>query len=213
MSGAGAALGALTLGGLGATTAAADDETLALGEDVTYSEMNRSKAGEVINGLSIGTGSSTGNRTTKMGRADVSALTGLGNARYWAEVGRRFRTEGDQSQSAVVSANGDVAGSLRGFVGSAAQGIIHLKVVNVSRGTSTQDVIYRAGGQAIGTRTVDDEYSGSITAQLEPNENYIVWLRMTARIDLLDESVSVLPRSNFFTDGQGMFVDEISVRF
>lgn len=216
LKGAGATVGGLTLGSVGASPAAASHQTLTIGEDTTYTELNRSKADEVIQGaIVLDRGASTANRTGKYIRTDARALTGIGTARYWGEVGRRFFAEGDSAQLAEIKVQGHIKGYLRAIANSGAQGILHLKIVDFTEGTTVQDSIFRAGGNNIVDRTIDQNFSGSITTQLQPGHNYTVWVRLTSRIDTLTDDLNVLPRADFFSDSTNRraVVDEISVRF
>lgn len=208
---AGLAAGGLAVGGLGATPAAANDVTL--GENETFTQMNRESSGDNRNGIVLRRGFSNANADRNLMEADVDALTGVGDARFWAETGRRFSVSGDGSQQANISFRGSYTARLRALAGAGAEIAITCRLNDLTEGDAVRSGITRVGGQEIGRRTINIDYSGSLNESLTGGHNYVAWVRATARIDTLTENITVLPRADMATQDREATVRDIRVRF
>lgn len=216
LKGTGATAGGVALATLASQSVAANHLTTPIGEDVTFTDMNRDRRGrEVDDTLVIYRGGSRAEPDHDQAWARAEADEGIGTARYYAAVGRKFIPEGDDPQEAVVGLRGSINGYLEGALEGGAQVVVILSLVDFTEQTTERGRprirLERSG--VLGNEHVDSPVRTSLETTLRPDHEYIAWANLHARVDLGLSDPGTTVQSDFGADHDGLEVDEINLTF
>lgn len=209
--------GGIVLGGIGAlsTGALASHLDITLGENVTFQEMNREDRGEVVDeNVVLQDGGSTTYLGSNRAVATVEGETGIGNATFWADIGRKFIPQGDSPQDARLTTVGRVAGVLDGVdvLDQTVQGRIGFRLNDYTARSVERSTAFWVGrDNPVEPEHFDEFFRGELETTLEPDHQYIAWLRMVAR---MDSDVDVADaKSDWGADQGGAQVGDITIHF
>lgn len=184
-------------------------DTVQIGDNRTFSEMNRERSGQNVGNDITVDGESETFLDADRGVAITEVESGTGTARYWSAVGRSFTTEGDNAQEADILAEGTVGGLLEAESGSTAVGIINLNLVDLTDGENTRSGAFRT--RTSREQSIDSSFDGIITAALEPSHSYILWVQLHARVNV--DTDGATPHSDLGPDQDGVIVDSVTIDF
>lgn len=208
--------------GAGATTALSKPAAarsvipVALGESTTFTEYDWEMTSTRSDGIVLDRNEGNVDLSENRLQADVRAVTGVGKAVRNVLLGVRINARGDEPQIAHVSTDGHLTGRLRSVAGTSASAHGRILVVKVSEGNRRREsyFIERSASGGLTTKDVDNHlFGGGVHVEMQPGNNYQVWVGLSARINSSTSQLGLLPRSDFSTNDGGMFVDEISVTF
>lgn len=216
LKGTGTAVGGAALASIASQSVAADHNSIAMGEDVTFTDMNRERTGrEIDDTLLLYRGGSRAESDHNQAWANAEADAGVGTARYFGAVGRRFIPDGDESQEAVVSLRGSIDGYLEGALLGGATVVVILNLVDYTERTNVlapgRVRIERTG--IAGSEHINTQVQTSLETTLQPDHRYTAWAELHARVDLGLEDPGVTVRSDFGGDHEGIEVDDIKITF
>lgn len=216
LKGTGATAGGVALTALASQSVAAGHLAITMGEDVTFTNMNRDRTGRKIDDtLLIYRGGSRAEPDHDQAWARAEADAGIGTARYFGSVGRKFIPEGDGPQEAVVGLRGSINGYLEGALEGGAQVVVILSLVDFTEQTTVRGRprirLERSG--VLGNEHIDSPVRTSLETTLRPDHKYIAWANLHARVDLGLEDPGTTVRSDFGADHDGLEVDEINITF
>lgn len=213
----GTVAGGLVLGGVGAssTSALASHLDISLGENVTFEEMNREDRGAVVDeDIVLQEGGSTTYLGSNRAVAVVEGESGVGNATFWADIGRKFIPRGDEPQEARLSTIGRVTGVLDGIdiLDTTVQGKIGFRINDFTARSVERSTAFWVGREDLAQEErFDEQFRGELETTLEPDHSYIAWIRMVAR---LDSEVDVVDaRSDWGANQGGAQVGDITIQF
>lgn len=216
LKGAGMIAGGAALAGIGSQSVAANHLTIPMGEDITFTNMNRDRRGQKIDDtLDLFRGGSRSESDHDQAWATAEADAGEGTARFFGSVGRKFVPEGETAQEAVVSMQGNINGYLEGALEGSAQVVVILSLVDFTEGTAERARprarLERSG--VLGSEQVDTLVQNTLETTLRPDHTYIAWANLHARVDLGLADPDNTVRSDFGGDHEGLEVDEIKITF
>lgn len=212
-----AVIGSVALGGIGAssTGALASHLDITLGENVTFEEMNREKRGEQIDDdVVLQDGGSATYLGSNRAVATAEGETGVGNATFWAEIGRKFIPRGDEPQDARLTTVGQVTGVLDGadILDQTIEGRVGFSLHDFTARSNERSTAFWVGrDDLIEEERFDEMFRGEIETTLDPDHEYIAWVRMVARLNSdLDVADA---KSDWGADQGGAQVKDITIHF